>query len=108
MTHKEFSALLKRRIKLTQDTLDRKSKEYSTGADRLHNFKRAAEMNQTTPEKVLHGMLTKHLISYMDMLESDKEYSREYIDEKFGDVINYFILCEAIFVERRLKTEVKL
>ncbi len=102
MTHKDFSLLLERRIKKTREVLDKKSREYSKEGDKLHNFKRAGRVNDEHPSQSAHGMLTKHLVSYMDMvkdLSDGKEYTREQLDEKFGDIINYFILQEAIFVE---------
>lgn len=102
MTHKEFKALLERRLNLVKSTLDSKSKEYATDSDKLHNFKRAAEMNREHPAQSAHGMLTKHLISYMDMVDgisAGKVYYKSQLDEKFGDIINYFILQEAIFSE---------
>ena len=49
--------------------------------------------------------MDKHLSSYFDMLDgikSGKTYTREYVDEKLGDIINYFILQEALIVENHL------
>ena len=48
--------------------------------------------------RVLDGFLLKHLLSYYDVLDDmdkGKYPTDEYIDEKFGDIINYFILQEA-------------
>ena len=44
MTQIQFQELLLRRLQLTEQVLDNKSKEYSTDADKLHNFKRTAAM----------------------------------------------------------------
>ena len=49
------------------------------------------------------GFMLKHIVSINDIIEQSKEGklpSREVIDEKIGDVINYFILLEACLVER--------
>lgn len=108
MTLKDFSELLERRISLIKNTLDKKSAEYSTDKDKLHNFKETGRRRNQHPSESLQGMLEKHLTSYYDILEgikSGKKYSREMLDEKLGDIINYFILQEALFVEYGLKVE---
>lgn len=102
MSPKIFSELLERRLNLIKNTLDSKSKEYSTLDDKLHNFKKVSRMRDKHPCDALQGMLDKHLASYFDILENiihGKTYSREFLDEKLGDIINYFILQEALFVE---------
>lgn len=110
MTHKDFAKLLQRRLDKTRQVLDTKSKEYSTPLDKLHNFKMAAQMRPaidgvrsvTIPTDSLQGMLDKHLVSYFDMLDSVRlglPITQIQVDEKLGDIINYFILQEALFVE---------
>jgi len=102
MNSKEFQALLERRLKLTSQTLASKSSEYSTDDDKLHNFKRTATVAECHPAEALDGMLLKHYIWYRDALKKIKNgerFSQKIIDEKFGDIINYFILQEAIFTE---------
>lgn len=109
MNSKDFSELLERRIELTRNVLDSKSKEYSSDDDKLHNFLRAARVSGQSASRALNGMLLKHLISYFDMIDKIEEghaFERAYLDEKFGDIINYFILQEAIFVEYGLKPEI--
>ena len=72
-----------------------KSEEYSTSTDKFHNFNEGAIRLKCTPERCLEAYNTKHLVSYADMLDGlDKGIvpSDEYIDEKLGDIINYFIL----------------
>ena len=72
-----------------------KSEEYSTSTDKFHNFNEGAIRLKCTPERCLEAYNTKHLVSYADILDGlDKGIvpSDEYIDEKLGDIINYFIL----------------
>lgn len=72
-----------------------KGEEYSTSTDKFHNFNEGAIRLKCTPERCLEAYNTKHLVSYSDMLDNlDKGIvpSDEYIDEKLGDIINYFIL----------------
>lgn len=102
MTHEDFSKLLERRLSLIKTTLDSKSKEYSTSQDKLHNFKETGRRRKYHPCESLQGMLDKQLTSYFDMLKDiqhGSSFSQSYIDEKFGDIINYFILQEALFTE---------
>ena len=72
-----------------------KSEEYSTSTDKFHNFNEGAIRLKCTPERCLEAYNTKHLVSYSDILDGlDKGIvpSDDYIDEKLGDIINYFIL----------------
>ena len=72
-----------------------KGEEYSTSTDKFHNFNEGAIRLKCTPERCLEAYNTKHLVSYSDILDGlDKGIvpSDEYIDEKLGDIINYFIL----------------
>ena len=119
----DFDKMVEQRIKLTKDVLMSKSAEYSTKEDKLHNFKRAAKVAGCSPEQALLGMYLKHLVSVLDMIEAvnllDKEasgksvtpeevnkinktvkFTKELIEEKIGDSINYHILLEALLKER--------
>ena len=72
-----------------------KSEEYSTSTDKFHNFNEGAIRLKCTPERCLEAYNTKHLVSYADMLDKLDDGvipSNDYIDEKLGDIINYFIL----------------
>ena len=70
--------------------------------DRLYNFKRAAEISQTTPQKALIGMFLKHLVSVFDLADGKLESTPAMVNEKVGDAINYLILLEAILKENRI------
>ena len=101
MRNEYFEKLLNRRIESIRKTLESKGKEYAT-SDRLYNFKRASEISQTTPEKALFGMLNKHLVSVIDLIEGRLENKALIVEEKIGDTINYLILLEAILEEERI------
>jgi len=98
----DFNKLLEERIKKTRQVLDSKNKEYATNADKLHNFKRAGAMLRVTPEKALVGMWAKHIISILDIVDniSTEKVTKEMLEEKCGDAINYLILLEALIRER--------
>jgi hypothetical protein len=81
-----------------------KSEEYSREHDRLHNFKRAAVESRTTPAHALVGMMTKHWVSLLDIVDDvdvGKLPSDELINEKFTDMHNYLYLLEAIIREEK-------
>lgn len=98
MNSAQFDELVKARCEKIVNTLSVKAKEYVRGEDRLHNFNRGAEISGISRERVLHGFMLKHFISYLDILDDidkGKAPSDDLIDEKIGDIINYFILLEA-------------
>lgn len=97
MSEREFEEILTKRLDKIRNVLGTKAKEYVRNGDRLHNFNVGARLDGVSRERVLHGFLLKHYISYMDMLnDMDKGIlpTEEYVDEKLGDIINYFILME--------------
>ena len=107
MNNKTFNEILERRLAITREILQKKATEYARndavlGYDRLHNFNRASQMLGGSREKALIGMLAKHLVSVLDMVDSfGKEDlpTTSFIDEKIGDSINYLILLEAMLKE---------
>jgi len=89
---------IEKRLELIKETLTIKAKEYVRNNDEFHNFNEGAKITGQSPLRVLDGFLLKHLISYRDMLDDIDEGklpTREHIEEKLGDIINYFILQEA-------------
>lgn len=99
MKSQEFNKHLEERIEKIKQVLSVKAQEYRRNDDALHNFKVGAKMTSTYPYRVLDGFLLKHLISYRDVLndlDNGNLPTEGYIDEKFGDIINYFILQEVL------------
>ena len=102
MSPEEFAEITRKRLIRCEFVLTPKGQEYSRGGDRLHNFKKAAEIEKTTPEKALLGMAMKHIVSIMDMVEDLPALpTEEQQAEKFTDAINYLLLLEALIEERR-------
>ena len=102
MRTEAFLALLEQRIDKIRAVLASKAKEYATDADRLHNFKLAAQLTRETPPEALRGMLVKHWCSIMDIVDGvkyNRPLSLAQVDEKIGDAVNYLILLEAILKE---------
>ena len=101
----EFQQSINHRIAQTDTLLIEKGKEYVRGvvSNRYHNFDRVAEMNREKPTRSLHGMLSKHLVSYLDMLDDIDRGTKiplTKVEEKFGDIIVYFHLQEALIKSR--------
>jgi hypothetical protein len=99
---KEFKFILDGNIDRTRNVLDYKATHYASDTDRLDNFKRAAAMLNTTPEKALLGFTAKHIVSVITMVEGlaqGKVYKLDQWHEKLGDIINYCILLEALVTE---------
>lgn len=104
MTDEKFEQVVKNRIEKIKNILGNKAKEYASRIDRLHNFNEARKIFRCeTKEYALLGMLNKHLVSVVDMIEKWEKYgilpSVSMVDEKIGDTINYSILLEALFLE---------
>lgn len=103
MDSKQFDEVVERALTRSMEVLVHKAKEYAMGGDRLHNFNRGAQIAGSSRERVLKGFMLKHLISVFDIIDNiDKGIipSREFIDEKVGDSINYMLLLEASLVDK--------
>lgn len=103
MKAEKFDQILQTRVEKMIQVLGAKADEYATDRDRLHNFKRAGQLLNCSPERALIGMLTKHLVSILDIVdnvESGKKPTVGLWDEKIGDVINYCVLLDGLVNER--------
>lgn len=102
MEEKKFNEILDSRLDKIKNVLAIKAKEYVRNEDRLHNFHVGAHLEKKHPTEVLHGMMLKHYISYLDILKDvreGKEVKKTIVDEKIGDLINYLILQECVLIE---------
>ena len=97
-----FNKLTHKLLNICINTLIYKGKEYSKDSDKLYNFKRAGAMLDQHPAQALRGMKAKHDISLLDIIDQVAEGklpTRELLDEKIKDSINYLILLYAIIIE---------
>lgn len=109
MNNAEFDKVVEGCIDKIKSVLQKKSQEYSSDDDKLHNFNKAKDlMRCKTKEFALLGMLNKHLVSVIDMIEKHEKTGKlpnsYLLDEKIGDSINYFILLKACFLDDLEKT----
>lgn len=99
----KFDEVINNRITHIKKTLASKGKEYARGNNRFHNFDRGAAITGQTPTKVLSGMMLKHLISVLDIVDDIDQGvwpTTDLKDEKIGDLINYLILLDGL-IERQ-------
>lgn len=99
MTSEQFDKIVEEQIDSIRAVLKSKAQGYATDDDILHNFKAGAKEFGGVPSQVCWGYLLKHLVSVMDLAKGVRIGSREHIDEKIGDSINYLILLKAILLE---------
>jgi len=93
MTTKEFDKVVEAELDYVKSLLCSKGAEYNlVDDDRFQVFKHAAALQQNTPKQALLGMLTKHIISIVDMINSDEKYTKERWTEKITDYLNYGLL----------------
>lgn len=100
-----FNEVTERRLQECIDVMCRKSDEYSTECDKLHNFKVAGALQGCSDIKALGGMMCKHTVSVYDLIndfENGKNISLGLWNEKIGDSINYLLLLNALVVEHEL------
>jgi hypothetical protein len=79
----------------TQEVLGTKAKMYIRNGDHMHNFNQGALIKNCLREEVLADFRLKHLISVQDIINDLKRGiypSKELVLEKYGDIINYYIL----------------
>lgn len=103
----EDQKIIQERMNRINHLLIVKGVEYVRGGDRLHSFRRGAEVLRTNMPRALNGYLLKHLVSYLDMLDDidkGKLPSDSVIEEKLGDILVYFFLQE-VTIKQHIKEE---
>lgn len=103
MNNKFFNSVLEETIAHIKESLFKKGLEYSRNEDRMHNFKVGARMTGQIRERVLYNFALKHHISIEDIrkgIEEGELPSKDLVNEKFGDAINYLILEKASILHR--------
>ena len=102
MNRSEFNLLVKERFKKCAKLLDVKGDEYASDLNesRFIAFHAAARMDNETAAQALWGMWKKHIVSIQDIIKNDKYITRDMLDEKINDMINYPVLLEGVLTER--------
>ena len=105
MNRQEFNKELDKLLDSIRQRFKVKGDEYATEESVFANFDKGGRVTGLPPEIVLDGYLTKHYVSYRDMLDciySGFRPSNELIDEKLGDIILYFILQKIMMENQEL------
>lgn len=103
MTKDFFKKVLNETLEGIKHTLGVKAMEYVRNDNAMHNFDTGAKMTGQTREKVIAGFALKHVVSISDMrndIEKGNLPTKELVEEKFGDAINYLILEKASILHR--------
>jgi hypothetical protein len=100
MSNELFQNYLTERMDAIRVSLQSKGEEYAYNGDRMFNFNEGLRLNPRlykTREDVLESFLTKHLTSLTQILgdlQKGKYPTKALLEEKLGDIINYYILME--------------
>lgn len=102
MDSNTFMIMVEVQLDTCKAVLAKKRSQYASGVDRLSNFKKAAHLQDETPIKALHGMMSKHTVGLADLVElhNSGEVTTfadwlEYITDK----INYLLLLRGLLEE---------
>lgn len=101
---KLFENVVNATLDKCKETLVIKAKEYRRNNNPFHNFERGAELSGFDDVQVLKGFLLKHEVSINDIIN---DYSVDGIlpteamlDEKIGDILNYYLILKAMFIQK--------
>lgn len=105
MTEKRFDHEVDNICNSIKEVLSIKAKEYRRNNNPLHNFDVGVYMSsyKQSREEIIYGMALKHIISIADIRDDVKKGklpSKELLDEKYGDAINYLILEKASIIDK--------
>lgn len=105
MTGKRFDEIVNEQLENCSKTLVIKGREYRRNDNPMHNFDIGVQQSTSdeTREEVIWGMARKHWISIQDIrgdIKKGKLPTKEMLDEKFGDMINYLLLEKASIVDK--------
>ena len=99
----DFNKLIEDSCDQIKKVLVSKNTEYASKDDVFHNFSTAGQRRGISKERALDGMMLKHEVSVGDLIrwaeQSPERLTRELIDEKIGDNINYLLLLKGMLYE---------
>ena len=96
----DFNEHLEMQLAKIKTILGSKEKEYAKNSNRLHNFNQAGLLLKSSSESALLGMMTKHIVSVVDLLQNPESATYELADEKLFDLANYALLAHYMLYER--------
>ena len=106
MNQEQLNAVVVETTNEIAATLTRKGEEYADAdGDRLDNFKQLANLQHSTPERALLGLVGKHIVALFDFARREEDgqlTSMAQWQEKTGDIIAYMVLLRALLAERNM------
>ena len=103
MTEEFFDKTIEESLNQCRKTLVVKGKEYRRNNNPMHNFETGAKITGASREDVVRMFALKHEISIQDIRNDLKKGilpTKELVDEKFGDIINYLLIEKASILDR--------
>ena len=105
MKEDKFDEVIEQSLNQAREVLIIKGKEYRRNQNAMHNFDISVQQSTTgeTREDVIWSMARKHFISIQDIRTDIREGnlpSRDLVDEKYGDLINYLLLEKASIIDK--------
>jgi hypothetical protein len=107
MNRTDFNKHVEEVFDRSRNVMVKKGAEYSGDVEVFHNFNDSVGISiHKTNVAVAWEYLTKHLQSVKDMVTAIEvdgslgKLNQNMLDEKFGDIINYFLLIEGMVKER--------
>lgn len=97
MNEEQFNKFLEGELSRIREVMTIKS-TYRTPENVFHNFDTGATIENKSREEIIWGMAIKHFISIQDIrrgLKEGKLPTKETLDEKYTDLINYLLLEKA-------------
>ncbi len=114
MNRIDFNAHVEQVFDRSRNVMVKKGAEYSGDAEVFHNFNNSVGISlHKSNVAVAWEYLTKHLQSVKDMILAIEtngdlgKINQNMLDEKFGDVVNYFLLIEGMVKEKIQNKEIK-
>jgi hypothetical protein len=108
MNQEHFNAYANSLMSQASKVRNAKRTEYEAEHDCLSNFRKAADLQNTTVPVAIAGMMSKHTVSIYDMIKVefdiahvDPPYSLDIWREKLIDHINYLLILYASIREFR-------
>jgi len=105
MNQENFNTIINEQLENCSNTLTVKAVEYCRNNNPFHNFDIGVKQSTSneTREDVIWGMARKHWISIQDIrndVKQGKLPTKEILDEKYGDFINYLLIEKASIIDK--------
>lgn len=104
-----FNEVVQEQTESIKSTLLKKAAEYATADDRFHNFNEGAQEVKLDRLKYAEALMQKHITSIRDLINGWETCKKPqtFLDEKFGDAINYLVLIKGMMLEDLGRVEIK-